>query len=199
MLFFLMLFAMTRMSAADKAVVTAGMESSLKTKAAKVEAGRDRFQQKEKEAAAIMNLRDSVEHGKLANQAKIAVTDQTVKITLNPSDFFATGSAQITSSTQSALESLVAPLRAFPNDIIIEGHTDNIPMHGGGYSSNWELSVARAVSVIDFFTSKGLAPRELIAGGYGEYHPAFPNDDDANRARNRRIEITILRQPGGSQ
>jgi chemotaxis protein MotB len=109
--------------------------------------------------------------------------------------FFPLGSADLTSSARDALKRLVTPLKNFPNDIIIEGHTDNIPIHGGRYPSNWELSVARAVSVIDFFTERGIAQKKLVAGGYGEYHPLHPNDSDENRAKNRRIEITILRQP----
>ncbi len=88
------------------------------------------------------------------------------------------------------------PIQEFPNDIIIEGHTDNVPITGGKYQSNWELSVARAVSVIDFFTDRGIEPKKLVAGGYGEFHPAYPNDTPEHRARNRRIEITILRQEG---
>ncbi len=83
----------------------------------------------------------------------------------------------------------------FPNDIIIEGHTDPTPVRGGAYRSNWELSIARAVGVVNFFTSSGMDPKQLVAAGYGEFHPAFPNDSEEHRARNRRIELTIVRQP----
>jgi chemotaxis protein MotB len=92
------------------------------------------------------------------------------------------------------LEALVELVEAFPNDIIIEGHTDPTPMRGGAYRSNWELSIARAVGVVNFFTASGINPKQLVAAGYGEFHPAYPNDTEANRAKNRRIEITLVRQ-----
>lgn len=199
MLFFLMLFAMTRMSTADKARVASGIESSAVSKAARDEAGRDRLEKIKKESEAVRSIQRAIAAGSLAGSADVKVDEKAVKITLNPTAFFTTGSATISESTLKALADLVEPLRAFPNDIIIEGHTDNVPVRGGAFRSNWELSVARAVSVINFFTSKGIDSRQMIAGGYGEYHPAYSNDSEENRAKNRRIEITILRQPGGDR
>lgn len=197
MLFFLMLFAMTRMSASDKAKVAEGIQNTITSGAAKEAAARERLSKKEKEETAIKNMDDAVKQGRFAGQANITVDDKAVKIVLNPEVFFESGSATISLGTQHALDSLIQPLSQFPNEIIVEGHTDNIPVKGGRYGSNWELSVARAVSVIDFFTARGIAAKQMVAGGYGEYHPAFPNDTAENRAKNRRIEITILRQPGG--
>ena len=199
MLFFLMLFAMTRMSTADQAKVAAGMESAAVSRSAREEAGKDRLLQKRKEEDAVRGIQRAISDGALAESARVTVDDKTVKITLNPTAFFTTGSATISEGTLRALNDLVEPIRAFPNDIIIEGHTDNMPVRGGAFRSNWELSVARAVSVINFFASKGLDARQMIAGGYGEHHPAYPNDTEENRAGNRRIEITILRQPGGNE
>jgi chemotaxis protein MotB len=199
MLFFLMLFAMTRMSTEDKAKVSAGIQSTVVSRSAREEAGKDRLMKQQKEAEAVQGIQRAISDGTLAGSAQVTVDAKTVKITLNPTAFFTTGSATISQDTLKALEDLVEPIRAFPDDIIIEGHTDNVPVRGGAFRSNWELSVARAVSVINFFTSKGLDPRRMIAGGYGEYHPAYPNDSEENRAKNRRIEITILRQPGGNK
>ncbi len=79
------------------------------------------------------------------------------------------------------------------NSIIAEGHTDNVPIHTQQYQSNWELSSARAFSVIYFFINKGIPPERLVAHGFGEYRPASSNEDDAGRAKNRRIEITVVR------
>ena len=199
MLFFLMLFAMTRMSTADQAKVAAGMESAAVSRSAREEAGKDRLLQKRKEEDAVRGIQRAISDGALAESARVTVDDKTVKITLNPTAFFTTGSATISEGTLRALNDLVEPIRAFPNDIIIEGHTVNMTVRGGAFRSNWELSVARAVSVINFFASKGLDARQMIAGGYGEHHPAYPNDTEENRAGNRRIEITILRQPGGNE
>lgn len=196
MLFFLMMFAMTRMSSSEKEMVAAGMESTLINRSARAEADRDRLIKKRKEENAIQGLNNAIAHGKLSGKAHMAIDDKTVKITLNPEVFFESGNANMNLDTKNTLEDLVKPLGEFPNDIIIEGHTDNVPIRGGLYGSNWELSVSRAVSVIDFFVVHGLNPLQLVAGGYGEYHPSFPNDTPENRARNRRIEVTILRQQG---
>jgi chemotaxis protein MotB len=199
MLFFLMLFAMSRMSDADKQKVATGIQSTVSNKAAKQEAARAKEMKMRKEEGAIQEIKNEINQGRLSGQANVTVDEKNVKIVLNPEAFFASGSPNINISTQHTIESLIKPLSQFPNDIIIEGHTDNIPVRGGAYNSNWELSVARAVSVIDFFISRGLNPGQMVAGGYGEYHPAYPNDTPENRAKNRRIEITILRQPGNTR
>jgi len=195
MLFFLMLFAMTRMTVSDRQMVVAGMESTVVNQSARDQAEAERQAKLEREQAAIKRLQTAVDEGKLAGKATIAVTDKTVKIALNPETFFSIGSAKLNPGTLSVLESLSGLIEAFPNDIIIDGHTDPTPVRGGAYRSNWELSIARAVGVVNFFTASGIDPRQLIAAGYGEFHPAYPNDTETNRARNRRIEITLVRQP----
>ncbi len=195
MLFFLMLFSMTRMTAVEKQMVVAGMESTVVNRSAREQAELERQAKIAREEAAIKRIQQAAADGKLAGKATIAVTDKTVKIALNPETFFSIGSAKLNPGTVNVLGSLVGLIEAFPNDIIIEGHTDNIPVRGGAYRSNWELSIARAVGVVNFFTASGLDPPQLVAAGYGEFHPAYPNDSETNRARNRRIEITLVRQP----
>jgi chemotaxis protein MotB len=195
MLFFLMLFAMTRMTVSDRQMVVAGMESTVVNKSAREQAELERQAKMQREEEAIKRLQQTVAEGKLAGKATIAVTDKSVKIALNPESFFSLGSAKLNPGTINVLESLVGLLEPFPNDIIIEGHTDPTPVRGGAYRSNWELSIARAVGVVNFFTASGLDPKQLVAAGYGEFHPAYPNDLESNRAKNRRIEITLVRQP----
>jgi chemotaxis protein MotB len=75
----------------------------------------------------------------------------------------------------------------------IEGHTDDVPISTREFRSNWELSTARAATVIRFLTERvGFDPRRLSAAGYGEFHPRVANDTPENRARNRRVDIVIL-------
>jgi len=195
MLFFLMLFAMTRMTMAEKQMVVAGMESTVVNQSAREQAELERQAKIQREADAIKLLQLAVDEGKLAGKATISVTEKTVKVSLNPESFFSIGSAKLNPGTMNVLESLVGYVQPFPNDIIIEGHTDPTPVRGGAYRSNWELSIARAVGVVNFFTASGIDPKQMVAAGYGEFHPAFPNDSESNKARNRRIEITIVRQP----
>ncbi|HSQ33995.1 MAG TPA: OmpA family protein, partial [Peptostreptococcaceae bacterium] len=76
--------------------------------------------------------------------------------------------------------------------IVIEGHTDNIPIKSSKYGSNWELSTQRAVSVVRFFVEqKGMSPTQFSATGYGEYKPLVDNKTPENRAKNRRVDIVI--------
>jgi chemotaxis protein MotB len=97
-----------------------------------------------------------------------------------------------------ALAGVSKVLAAVPNKVIIEGHTDNQPLAGGKYPSNWELSVARAYSVIEYFSKeKGISPERFIAAGYGEYRPVASNETLEGRAQNRRIEIVLLRKSDG--
>jgi len=199
MLFFLMLFAMTRMTASDKQMAVAGMESTVINKTVRDQIELERQSKKQREEDAIKRLQQAVTEGRLSGKATIAVTDKAVKIALNPESFFSLGSAGLNPGTINVLQSLVGLVEAFPNDIIIEGHTDPTPVRGGAYRSNWELSVARAVGVVNFFIATGMDPKQLVAAGYGEFHPAYPNDSELNRARNRRIEITLVRQPRSTQ
>jgi chemotaxis protein MotB len=191
MLFFLILFAMTRMSSAERDLLVEGMRRAVVDESAKEE----RLYKQRREKMAIRILEDTITHGRLKDFAKLEVDEFNIKLTLDLPLFFRTGRAEMTEEAEEALESLIIPLNEFPNDIIIEGHTDNVPIKEGyRYPSNWELSVARAVSVIDFFTKEGLKTDRLVAGGYGEYHPLYSNETKEGRAKNRRIEITIVRQ-----
>ena len=73
----------------------------------------------------------------------------------------------------------------------IDGHTDTVPIHNERFASNWELSAARAISVVNFLRGEGVAPEHLAAAGFGEFHPLDPAHTDAARARNRRIELKL--------
>ena len=77
--------------------------------------------------------------------------------------------------------------------IFIEGHTDNVPISGSKYKSNWDLSTSRAVSVVKYcIEHSNISPMKYAASGYGEYHPISDNTTDAGRARNRRVDFLLL-------
>jgi chemotaxis protein MotB len=192
MLFFLLMFAMTRLTAAEREMMVESMERATGFE----QAIKERELREQKEEAAIRTLQATIAYGRLKEYTQMSVNEKEIKLTIELPFFFASGSAVLHPDARPALQSLVIPISEFPNDIIIEGHTDNVPIMTGRYPSNWELSVARAVSVIEFFEKEGVESGKMVAGGYGEYHPVAPNDTVANKAKNRRIEITILRQPG---
>lgn len=106
---------------------------------------------------------------------------------------FDLGKADLRPEGRAVLDGLADALRALPNTISVEGHTDNQPISGFPFSSNWELSTYRATTVVRYLIDqKGLDRKRISAAGYGEERPLAPNDTPANRARNRRVEIVVL-------
>lgn len=117
-----------------------------------------------------------------------------VVVTFSDAVLFASGSADIKQEAFGVLEKLSKSLNTAPGRIIIEGHTDNVPISAGKYTSNWELSTARAASVLHFLITKGVDPNRFSIAGYAEYRPLASNETEDGRAKNRRVELVI----GGS-
>ncbi|UXY14992.1 flagellar motor protein MotD [Chitiniphilus purpureus] len=132
--------------------------------------------------------------GPLINQGKVRVTQSRRGIAVEISDsvLFNTAQAELQPDSVAALTAVAQLLRANDNLIQIEGHTDNQPIRSQQYPSNWELSAARAASVVRLFAEEGVAPQRMVALGYGEYRPVESNDRDSGRARNRRVTLNIL-------
>jgi len=84
------------------------------------------------------------------------------------------------------------------HQVMVEGHTDNVPIRGSVFPTNWELSTARASRVVRFLIAGGVAQSRLSAGGYAALHPIASNDTAAGRSRNRRVEIVLLRTGQGT-
>jgi chemotaxis protein MotB len=132
---------------------------------------------------------------KLQENTEVQIDAQRIKILLPSPVLFASGQANLKKEASITFHELAKSLKPMPNHIIVEGHTDNVPIGAGEFESNWELSAARAFSVIRYFVDiEGIEPDRFTAYGYGEYNPIAPNDTEENRAKNRRIEISILRQ-----
>jgi len=113
--------------------------------------------------------------------------------------FFATDSSDLGPVGDSVVDTIAGVLHSDTNALIVEGYTDNQPITGGPYTSNMELSAMRAVNVAERLTTiDGLDPSRVSAEGYGETHPAVPNDSPAHQAMNRRIDVVIL-APGTTQ
>lgn len=108
--------------------------------------------------------------------------------------FFQSGSADTTPEIESMMDKIAPILKnlAEKQDVIVEGHTDNLPIHNEYYDSNWELSTARATSVARLLIDKhGLEPKHVGAIGYGQYREVAPNDSPENRAKNRRVVFFV--------
>jgi chemotaxis protein MotB len=109
---------------------------------------------------------------------------------------FASGVATLSNKANPALDALALTLAKYPNPVRVEGHTDNQPINTQHFPSNWELSAARAASVVHRFARHGLSPSRLSVIGFGEYRPAQDNKTVAGRDANRRVVIVILAGEG---
>ena len=123
----------------------------------------------------------------------VETDEQSIRVRLRDDLIFPFAQAQLAINAAEPLSKLARLLRELPNAIVVEGHTDNVRITNLAYKSNWELSVARSGSVIERLAAEGVAPARLIASGYGEHRPLADNATVEGRARNRRVEIVILR------
>ena len=114
-------------------------------------------------------------------------------VTIRELDSFRLGSAELSPAARDVLTAVGATLAGVTESIRVEGHTDDLPIHSPRFRSNWELSTARATTVVQFLIeSAGIHPERLSAAGYASYRPRTANETDAERARNRRVDIVIL-------
>ena len=156
-----------------------------------------RVKQMKQEIALAQNIRDFIVKNQMTDKIQLIITPHHIKIKMESFALFDSGSAELKPGIGSFLEYLYEQLKPMSNMVVAEGHTDNVPIHTAQYDSNWELSSARAFSVIYYFINKGLAPERLVAHGLGEFRPAAPNETESERAKNRRIEITVVRGAKG--
>ncbi|ARP43560.1 putative protein YtxE [Geobacillus thermodenitrificans] len=152
--------------------------------------------QKEKEGLAQVKEKIDVyiQENKLGGKLQTSLTEEGLAITILDDILFDSGSAEVRMKDR-RLASEVAALLVMnpPRNVIISGHTDNVPIHNAQFASNWELSVMRAVNFMKvLLENKQLDPRYFSAKGYGEYKPIASNETAAGRMKNRRVEILIL-------
>lgn len=122
-----------------------------------------------------------------------SIEERGLVVSIQETLLFESGSAVITTQARAILEKVSTVLAAAPNQIKVEGHTDNLPIRTAHFPSNWELSVIRSTNVVQILQSDGITPNRLSATGYGEYRPISSNDTEAGRNKNRRIDLIILR------
>jgi len=115
-----------------------------------------------------------------------------VEVEMNTKILFTSANSEIEDEALPALKSLANVLKTLPNHIDVEGHTDNIPIKNEFFPSNWELSAARAASVVNLFSKYGVDPTRLSSIGYGQYRPIASNASTTGRLRNRRVKVVIL-------
>ena len=175
----------------------AKQRDSLTQQVAALDAQRTQLQATEKQSEAhydalLANLSEELRKGQLqVRQLKGMLT-----VDVAEQLFFDSGRANLKDTGKQVLQKVAESLKGYEDKAIrIVGHTDNVPITKGlqkVFPSNWELSAARATTVVRFLQDAGIAPERLVATGRAEYAPVSPNDTTEGRQKNRRIEITLI-------
>lgn len=123
-----------------------------------------------------------------------------LEIEINADILFPSGAGEFAPAAEPVLDKLAEVLKPFPNPIRVEGHTDDRPIRTAAFPSNWELSAARAASVVHQFTRQGIDPLRLEIVGFGEFHPRQTNETNEGRNANRRVVVLVLEEvaPGAT-
>jgi len=140
------------------------------------------------------NVEDSMQALIDAKLVKVRRDDQWLEIEINADVLFPSGAGEFSPDAEPVLNKLAQALQPFPNPIRVEGHTDDRPIKTAAFPSNWELSAARAASVVHQFMQQGIDPMRLEIVGLGEFHPLQPNDTAEGRNANRRVVVMVLEQ-----
>ena len=129
----------------------------------------------------------------LADGGQVSVTEGAhgIKVEINAEVLFSPGEAALGGGAINALEAVARVLSVADFPIVIEGHTDNVPINTPRFPSNWELSAVRASSVVRLFVDAGVEPARLTAAGYGDQRPVAENFSSEGRSRNRRVTLLI--------
>ena len=128
-----------------------------------------------------------------AGKLQVEIRENRMIVRLGDKILFDPGKTDLKPEGKDALRQVTEVLKALPNrNFQIAGHTDNAPMKSAKFRSNWDLSTARAVEVLNFMISAGMEPKRVSAAGYAETSPVAANDTPENKAKNRRIEITLV-------
>ena len=151
-------------------------------------------EQLEASAELAEKIEQALEQGEIDNLVDLNYTSQYVELTIQGSILFDSGKVELKQDVLPVLDKVGQILETYAGGTIdIEGHTDNVPMSGGGkYANNDELSSGRALSVFNYLVENTtLDPAKLVHTGRGQYIPIADNSTDEGRARNRRVEIKI--------
>ena len=140
-------------------------------------------------------VNNAIQNNNLNNVIKVRQEDRGIILQLDETILFDSGRDELKPTSIQALDTITTLVNGMDNDILVEGHTDNVPIHNSRFASNWDLSTARAVSVVSYFVEKkGIKPTRFAVKGYGEFKPLVKNDTPEHRATNRRVDILIVEQ-----
>lgn len=169
-----------------------------------MDGGNPEYKELLKDMQAIRDRITQVNGVEASKGVSMSITERGLVVSLANSSFFEAGDATLRPQAYQTLRTIAGNLKFDKRNIMVEGHTDNTPIRTSRFPSNWELSTSRATTVVrTLITDFHLSPKRLSAAGYGEYYPVASNATEEGRAKNRRVDIVILRsdlkgqRPGG--
>lgn len=143
----------------------------------------------------LVELREKLKKEISAGRLDVRMERRGLVISLREATFFPPGNDTVEASTYPTLETIAKELKRTPNSIRMEGHTDSIPIHTERFRSNWHLSAARGIAMMELFTARfGFPPQRIAIAGFAETAPVAANDTAEGRARNRRVDIVVLNE-----
>jgi chemotaxis protein MotB len=195
MLFFLVLYVFSAQGKNIEDDFVSGLEYKRTEDKRKEEKGQEIIK-KIKEEEAAENITQKLNEAGLSEMSEVTMTSKMIRINLSAPILFKSGSDELNPEARTILKPIGYLLKNLENNkIIVEGHTDSVPIKTGKWKTNWELSAARANSVVDFFNEEINIPNEkMVAAAFGEYRPVASNKTAEGRAKNRRIEIVVMRE-----
>jgi chemotaxis protein MotB len=144
-------------------------------------------------AKSLATLQHGLDGELKAGKVGLKLEGRGLVISLREAAFFASGDDTVAISSEPILAKIAAVIQGFGNPVRLEGHTDSVPIHNSRFRSNWELSAARSIAMLELLQQKfGIAPERLAVAGYAENAPADTNDTEEGRAHNRRVDLVIL-------
>lgn len=136
----------------------------------------------------------------LGADVEIIMTDDAVRFRISSEILFESGAAEFAAAGQPVLDRLIPLLNSDPNlRLVVEGHTDSVPIRTERFPSNWELSTGRAAAVARYLIERGVAPQRVQASGFADTRPLGSRDNPVDRVHNRRVELTMERSPLSSK
>ncbi|MBI5280542.1 MAG: OmpA family protein [Candidatus Solibacter usitatus] len=156
-------------------------------------------------APALKELNVKLKDEIAANRVEVRMEKRGLVISLREATFFPPGGDTLEPGTVPVLEVIAKEIRGLPNPVRLEGHTDSVPIRTSRFKSNWELSAARGIAMLELFAERfGVEQRRMAIGGFADSAPVASNETAEGRARNRRVDIVLLnevaaaREPGAN-
>lgn len=210
LIFFIVLYTLSKVDAAKYQAIASSLSKSMGGSQSIMESGGPSMvpgADQSKEDTADLNqleqqnlekikkqIQEYVDSHGLSGKVTVTLEERGVVVSFQDVVLFPLGVADLSPSARVIINKIGAILHQTNNYIRVEGHTDNLPIRTSQFPSNWELSLERSASVVhQLIEHSEIPPGRLSATGYGEYRPRLPNDTEANRQKNRRVDIIVLR------